>query len=478
MRYKLILIGMLFLSCSSTITKNEINKHIQIPETWVEKISSTNTKNTIWWNEFEDNKLKEVILEAYENNRTLQIASANVIAASSQAKIAGAPLLPQASLSLDTQKRKQNFIDFPIPGSDGAVLSNTNTNFGASLNISWEIDLWQKLSAEHAGAIANVQIAEADLKGAKLSLEAQICKAWFSAIESKRQVELAIATLTNLQLSVDQIRTRYEAGLIKSLDLRLALSNLALSKSSVKQRENQAKNSIRQLELLLGKYPSTELQISEYLPEYSNDIPSVLPAELISRRSDLVRAERTLAAANAGIKSAKGRLYPQISLTGAKGSSSQEINNLLDGDFGIWNVGANILQPIFQRGRLKEGVKLAEQNSEIAFNQFIQSALTAFTEVENAISNENYLKEREELIESAVEQAIAARTLAEDQYLKGLINFITMLEAQRSAYENESQLLTVTREKLTARVDLYLAIGGGFKKDLIDSKSESEAMNE
>ncbi len=478
MRYKFLLAGMLFLSCSSTLTKNEINEHIQIPDTWVEKISSTNIENTIWWNEFEDNKLNKVILDAYENNHTLQIASANVIAASSQAKIAGAPLLPEANLSLNTQKRKQNFIGFPIPGNERGVLSNTSTTFGASLNISWEIDLWQKLSAEHAGAIANVQIAEADLKGAKLSLEGQICKAWFTAIESKRQVELAIATLANLQLSVDQIRTRYKAGLIKSLDLRLALSNLALSKSSVIQRENQYKNSIRQLELLLGKYPTAELQISENLPEYSNDIPSVLPAELISRRSDLVRAERTLAVANAGIKSAKGRLYPQISLTGAKGSSSQEIDNILDGDFGIWNIGASILQPIFQRGKLREGVKLAEQNSEIALNQFVQSALTAFTEVENAISNENYLKEREKLIESAVEQAVAARSLAEDQYLKGLNNFITMLEAQRSAYENESQLLTVKREKLTARVDLYLALGGNFKNDLIDSKSENGAMNE
>ena len=134
----------------------------------------------------------------------------------------------------------------------------------------------------------------------------------------------------------------------------------------------------------------------------------------------------------------------------------------MDGNFSVWNIVGNILQPLFQGGRLRANVDLTKAQSDIALARYGLTALNAFAEVESALTNEQYLSERQADLEIATEQSLAARQLAEDQYARGLTDFITMLESQRSAYDSESNLLSVRRERLDARIDLYLALGGGF----------------
>ncbi len=478
MRTKLLMIfcAVLLTSCASAPKRQSVKNIAPVPGEWSTNVLARSENDSVWWSEFRDVKLNKIMDEAFEKNQTLHIAASNVFAAAAQARIAGAPLLPQANLNFNTQKMKQNFIGFPIPGSEGKVLSTTNTSYGANLSMSWELDLWGKLKANEVSAIANVQAAQADLLGARLSLTAQVCKAWFAAIEANRQVELSRATVENFRTSAEQVRTRYERGLRSSLDLRMSLSNLAMNESTFSQRKAQYEMLVRQLEILLGRYPSATLEISDNLPDLIEEIPAGLPAEIISRRPDLISAERSLMASKAMIKNSKGALYPQFSLTGTSGSSTKEFSSLLDGDFGIWSIAGSVLQPIFQRGRLKAGVELAERSADIALEQYAQTILNAYAEVENALSSERYLRQRHTSIEIAAEQSIAARELAEEQYSRGLSDFITMLESQRSAYDNESQLLTIRREQLDARIDLYLALGGSFdySPDIIENINGAE----
>ncbi len=467
----------LFLtSCASAPKKQDIQKVMTVPDKWTNSFTSKTDPDSLWWKEFNDKNLEKILDEALLNNQGLHISAINVLAAAAQAKIAGAPVLPDISASFDSRRNKQNFIGFPIPGSEGQVLSTTNTSYGVSLNLNWELDLWRKLSSTEAAALATVQAAEADYKGARLSLAAQVCKAWFAAIEAKRQMQLSEATLENLRLSNEQVRTRYERGLRSSLDYRMSLSNLSMTESTLTLRKIQYENSVRQLELLLGRYPSASLEISEILPELTIGVPAGLPSEVITRRPDLIAAERTLASAKSGITSARGDLFPKLSLTASTGTSTKELKELINGDFSIWSLGGNILQPIFQRGRLRAALDAAKLSADIALEQYVQSVLTAFSEVESSLASEKYLGEREVSIRAATEQSIAARTLAEEQYSSGLSDFITMLEAQRSAYDNESQLLTILRERLDARIDLYLAIGGSF--DYEPEKKENNTNGE
>jgi outer membrane protein TolC len=158
-------------------------------------------------------------------------------------------------------------------------------------------------------------------------------------------------------------------------------------------------------------------------------------------------------------------LYPRISLTGSAGTSSDELKNLLNGDYSVWNIVGNLIQPLFQGGRLRAGIKLAKAREKEVLFLYAQKVLNAYAEVETALSAEMYLEQRESALRAASEQAMAARRLAETRYNRGLIGLIEVLEAQRRAFDSQSQLLNVRRQKLENRVDLYLALGGDFQDE-------------
>ena len=465
MIYAILTASTLFLSCASAPKRQSSPVKNQVPNAWTagSTISDRQSIKVDWWRVFQDTQLDSLITNALKYNYNLKAAAQRVQAARAQATIVGAPLFPQVSLGLNGAKRHQNFIGFPIPGSGGGgVLSTTATTYGVSTNLNWEIDLWGRLRNDKAAALADYQGAQADHLGARLSLSGQTTKSWFAAIEARRQLDLAQSTRDNFQAVNDQIQTRYESGLRPPLDLRLSLSNVATAEAVVAQRRQQYDGSVRQLEILLGRYPAAELAIAQDLLPMPAPIPAGLPADLIARRPDLMIAERQVAAANARVKVAKRARYPSISLTSSGGTSSANLSNLLSGDFIVWSFAGNLLQPLFQGGRLRAGIKLAEANQEQALAGFAEQALRAYGEVESALMAETYLRDRENALREASEQAVAARELAENRYTRGVSDVITLLGSQRRAFEAEGQYLTVRRQRLDARVDLYLALGGGF----------------
>jgi outer membrane protein TolC len=191
-------------------------------------------------------------------------------------------------------------------------------------------------------------------------------------------------------------------------------------------------------------------------------VPGDLPATLLARRPDLVAAERRLAAADKRVAEAKRSLYPRLSLTASAGTASQELEDLVDGDFSVWSLIGNLAAPLFQGGRLRANVALSRSRTEEAVALFADAALRAFAEVENTLTAEEHLAHRESHLAESAEQAEAARVVAEEQYRSGLVNYITVLESQRRALLARSELIAVRRARMDARVDLHLALGGGF----------------
>lgn len=439
---------------------------IPSPQNWQTKADTATPADTLWWATFDDSRLHGVVAQALVYNRDLHAAAARLNAARAQAKMAGAPLFPQLNASLSRTERKQNFIGFPIPGqAEDEVLSNTSTTYGVSVNATWEIDLWGRLGAGVVAALANYQATQATYRGARMSLAAQTAKAWFAAIEAKRQRELARATYGDNRTSHEQVRARYERGVRPSLDARQSQSNLASSQDRLHQREQLFDLSIRQLEVLLGQYPAGTFAIADDLPPVPHPVPAGLPADLIARRPDLIAAERRFAASQANHKAAKRARYPRISLTASGGTSTDALGELLNGDFGVWSLIGNLTQPLFQGGRIKGNIDLTRAREHEAAALFAQAVLQAYREVENALSAEAYLAKREAALMTAAEQAREARRLAEDRYYRGLSDLLTMLQTRSTAYQTESQLLAVRRQRLNARIDLHLALGGGFGGD-------------
>jgi NodT family efflux transporter outer membrane factor (OMF) lipoprotein len=328
--------------------------------------------------------------------------------------------------------------------------------------VSWEADLWGRLSAQKAAALADFQASQADWIAFQLSLAGQIAKSWFAAVEAAKQIELSEATVTNYRTTHDQVMLRYRRGLRPSLDVRLSESNVATAESNLALRKDQLQFFNRQLEVLLGLYPVNKIEISEQLPLLRQPLPEGIPGDIIRRRPDLMAAERRAVASQMRVREAKGLLYPRISLTASGGTSSADLEDLLDGDYSVWNLASNILQPLFQGGRIRAGIDQAKAQEAEALAQYARSVLNAYAEIESGLDKEKYLSQREKALEVAAEQAVAARKLADERYARGLTGLIDVLESQRRAFTSQSLLLNVRRQRLDNRIDLFMALGGDF----------------
>lgn len=420
-----------------------------------------------WWLAFDDSLAASLVQEALRNNPSVQIAAATVDAARAQARIAGAGTLPAMQAGAAGSKAKRSNIGFPTPAGAGsaAASSTTSTAWSGDLTVNWEVDVWGRLRASHSAALADVQVAEADWRGAQLSLAAQTLRTYFACVEARRQVDLAQSTRGSYAISNQQVQLRYERGLRPTLDVLLSQASLSAAEANLQQRLLQLDSATRQLEILVGRYPAGALEPSTDLPAMQPVVPAGLPARLIARRPDLVAAERQLAASDARVQAARRALYPRISLTASGGRSSSELSDLVDGDFSVWNLIGNVTQPIFQGGRLRAGVDLAETGSERALLAYVQTALRAFGEVESGLAAEDLLRAQEGALTAASSESADARKLAEQRYLGGLTDLLTLFTSQRNAFEAESRLITVQRQRLDARVNLHLALGGTITGD-------------
>jgi len=419
-----------------------------------------------WWRSFGDDQLSAVVVEALENNYDLRAAASRLDQAAADAKIAGADLYPQVGLNLNASRRKQNFIGFPIPGGESRVLSSTATNLGVNVETSWELDLWGRIRAQTRASIANFQATAADLDAARLSIAGQTTKAWFAAAEAVEQLRLAEATLVSFRSSADQVRERYEAGVRPSLDFRLSLANLAAAEANLETRKRQLDLAKRQLELLLGRYPQAELTAATSLGTAPTAIPAGIPSELVARRPDLAAVERRLVASGELVSVAKRARYPRISLTATGGTATAALTDLLDGSFGVWSLAGALVQPLFQGGRITGNIQRAEAAENEGLNRYISAVLLAYFEVEQALAAEAFFARQETALEESSRHSSAAEQLADDRYRTGLEGYVTVLEAQRRSFDAESAYISVRRLRIDNRIDLFLALGGGFDRNV------------
>jgi multidrug efflux system outer membrane protein len=466
-------------SCASAPEYRPPPVEIVAPGMWTAgelDTAAASTGNTEWWNDFGVSRLDSLVEEALTNNYDLVTAAARVDQAAAIARITGADKWPQISAGFSGGRRKNILLGIPIPG----VKSVYSNSFGVSLDAQWEIDLWGRIRNAESAALAGVEASWADLAGFRLSIAAQTAKAWFALTEARQQAELAEQTVKSFKTSADYVRKRYQQGVRTSLDLRLALSQLAAAEALLEFRQQQLDRTKRQLEILLGRYPGAAITAQADLPPMPNALPGGLPSELLIRRPDLVAAERRYAGTQAKISEARRAFFPRISLTASGGTLSEQVGDLVSGDFSVWSVAAGLTQPIFQGGRLRANLAQSHAVADQALASYAQSLLNAFGDVELAIVAEQRLAKRVAYTQEAADQSVAAQTLAERQYAAGLADYITVLETQRRALNSVSELFTVKRERLEARINLYVALGGGFDLEtewtqFLVAKSEEDA---
>lgn len=442
----------LFTGCASSPDPST-PPELAIPDQW------TNTPDgepTAWLQDFNSPALTKLVNEALKNNPDLEATAARFEQSLAEAQIAGADLMPSAGLGLNGAR--QQITTFGPTSTDGVIFEN----YDLSLNISWELDIWGRLRDRSSAALSRVEASMADLRGAELSLASQTTKAWFNLIEAKQQLDFAESTALSYRKDQKALEDRFKRGLGSGLELRRIRTQTASAEADVAIRQRGLDAATRNLEIILGRYPGGELAAINELPDLPPSIPAGLPADLLQRRPDLVAAERQLAAADKELTASEKDLLPQISLTASAGSSTQEFDDLLDGDFSVWSLAGNLSQPIFQGGRLRANVDRSASLRDQAIANYRNIALRAFLEVETTLAAEVYLINEYKMLQLAAEESVAAAELARKQYSSGIGDFTGTLDAIRTANVAQSRLIGVRNLLLQNRTDLYLALGGPF----------------
>ncbi|RKY16349.1 MAG: hypothetical protein DRQ55_18160, partial [Planctomycetota bacterium] len=428
-----VLVGLLVLlaGCETPPERVERALEIELPSDWSGSTGGTEQLAGHWWAQLDDGVLGGLVQQALLANPDLTRAASRVAEARALAVVVGADLLPRLEAGLAAARTKTNFVGLPV-GGDGLPTSRFSS-YELSLGASWELDLWGRLADREEAALARADAAYVDLQGVRLSLAGAVLRAGLRLLEAQAQRDLAERSAESWRENDALVQRRYRQGLVPALAARQVGTSLAGALARVAERRRNEQDASIALSVLLGAPPELRLDAGQAFPALREELPAGLPVTLLARRPDLVAAERRLMAAELDGEAARKDFYPRLVLTGAVGTSSDQLSDLLDGDFGVWSIAGNLLQPIFEGGRLRAGVELADARAAAALADFASTLLTALGEVQSALLAEELLAEVEAALAQASEHATVARQLAADRYRSGLTDLLTLLDVQRLA---------------------------------------------
>ena len=455
-----VLLGaILFAGCrtKSPPTRAEIHQqsgtltNLVLTNAWKAAPLSTNAIKDNWLATFGDLQLDALVFEALSNNPDLRVTSVRVEKAGQYVEVAKAALRPAVNLV----------------GTGGLNMGGGDISSalqGASLGVSWEPDLWARLRYGRNAAQADYASVHADFEFGRQSLAATVAKSWFTASETSLQLVIADDMVKSAQELVTLAEKRQQIGPGSEQDVVLARANLGNFQDTAKQVQLAHQQTLRALELLLGRYPAAELKARNDLPELPGPVPAGLPLEMLERRPDMVAADRRVAAAFNRVGEAKAARLPRIILNANIAAIESDIVKL-NNDFQnpTAGAGARLVAPIYQGGALKTQVEIRTIEQKEAVAQYASLALRSLGDVENAIAAGATLAERDRLLQHAVADNQRALELAQTSYRIGGSDLRAVQQQQLNVYAARLTLLRVQSEQLAARVNLHLALGGSFE---------------
>jgi len=414
-----------------------------------------------WWELFRDPALHELISAAVVANRDLQVAVARVLDSRAQLGVARAAQFPQVNASGSYQYTRPFSKNSPML-QGGEIF--TGDDWQAGMDLTFELDLWGRLRRGTEAARAELLASEETRRVVLMTLVADVARTHFDLLELDDELEIARRTLQTRQASLELQRRRFERGLSTQLDVDRAEAEVAVAAATVPDLERRIAQTENGLSVLLGRNPGpiargTPLDGQRLSPE----VPAGLPSSLLERRPDIRQAEQTLVAANARIGMAKAEYLPKISLTGMLGVESVSLSDLFTGGSRFWSIGPTMTVPLFTAGRTSNTVKGFEARQQQAATQYLQTIQQAFREVEDALVFHRKVREIRTERERRVAATRRALSLATLRYERGLATQLDVLDAQRQLFSAELDLASITRDQLTAVVQLYKALGGGWQ---------------
>jgi len=417
--------------------------------------------NLRWWKFFNDADLDTLIQHALVYNKDVLMAASRI---------------EQSEAILGMTKADQ------YPGfnlSAGALFGETagtkSTKYNAGIGLNWELDFWGKYRASSEGARAELLSSEYGMRSIQMSLISNVAHSYYLILDLENRLDISNKTKASRDSALQIIDARFQGGIIPEIDLNQAQINLAIAEGAVPLYERQLAIAKNSLAVLLGEKPRSIIPIHQKLDsvELLVDIPYGIPSTLLLRRPDILASREAYHAQFKQINVAVAQRLPSISITGMFGAASTALGNLSASGM-AWSAGAGLLSPIFEFGKNKRRVDMQRAKAKEMLYQYENTINLSFLEVENALVSIQTLKIEMQAKQRQADAAMNAERLSKMRYDKGAASYLEVLDNQRSSFEAQLGLSQIKQSLLSAYLDLYKALGGGW----LSAEEEEQAKND
>jgi multidrug efflux system outer membrane protein len=419
-----------------------------------------------WRDFFTDDRLRQVIQLGLDNNRDLRLAAANVLQARAQYRVQRADILP--TISANGSATYTNSLGAGAAGAGAAAGGSSSTDiqyYSANVGVSaFELDLFGRLRNLSKAALEQYFATEEAQRTTRISLIAEIATAWLTLASDQEQLRLSQNTLQAYQQTLDLTRAQFRIGVASELESRQAETNYQGARNDIATLRTRIAQDQNALNLLAGTTVGADL-----LPTALDDgrvtrdaLPANLSSDVLLRRPDVLQAEHQLIAQNANIGAARAAFFPRISLTATLGTISTALGGLFGAGTGTYDISPSIALPLFDAGRNKGNLDYAKASQKAAVATYEKTIQTAFREVADALAQRGTIDEQVSAQTARVNAAQVAAKLSDARYRAGVDSFLVALDAQRTAYAAEQQLVTTRTTRANNLIELYRALGGGL----------------
>lgn len=420
--------------------------------------TSIASKNDLaqWWKTLGDPVLDQLAEAALQNSPDLRSAAAKVREARAQKGVSDANLWPSLSATANASRSK---------GSKEVGAGTTSNQFAAGVDASWELDLFGGLSSAAEASDASLRASIETLRDTRVTLLAETAQGYITYRSLQARLKVARDNLKSQEETLAITRWRQQAGLVTDLDVAQATSSVEQARAAIPALENSQESTRNALAVLAGLTP-TKLAIllkkAGDIPQTSTTLTIGIPAETLRQRPDIRAAEQQLLAKTALVNKAEAARYPSLTLSGSIGLEALRAGRLFSADAVASSLAAGLTAPIFDAGRIRQNIAIQTAQQEQALATYEKTILQALADVENALVALEKTRERETNLLAASRASNEALELARARYQAGLIDFLPLLEAQRTQLSTDDSRLSAAGERAKALVQLYKALGGGW----------------
>lgn len=416
---------------------------------------------SMWWKNLDDPVLDSLVDKVMQGNLDLKVAGDRIAQAQAVRSIISSSDKPAIDVEGSAMRES-----YSLNSLFGPFLPNRrNNDYIGAFDASWELDLFGRTARSVEAAEADIDAEKENRRAVMVAMSAGVAKQYILLRQLQKQIEVANNNIQIQQSTLDVVKHRFEAGMVNELVLQQAEAQLEVTLAVLPKLDTALKQAIHRIGILTGQEPRAlekQLMVNGEIPAIKPMIPIGLPSELLTRRPDIRRAERNLAAATANIGVATADLFPRFSLTGALGQESTNTGSFTDSESRTWSLASGFSWPVLDWGKIRANIRLQDAKQQQALNIYTKTILIALEDVENALVAYGNEQQRLRFLEAGTEANRKSVEMATQRYQKGLVDFLNVLDAQRQLYQSEDAMIVSRGQLALSLIALYESLGGGW----------------